>query len=69
MLKIDMFIDKEEILLEDFYYKVLEYLFELYKNKETFAIKYMTKDFNKIKRWENFNKIQESEHKKSLEPL
>jgi hypothetical protein len=69
ILKIDITIDKEEILLENFYYKVLEYLFELYKNKETFAIKYMTKDFDKIKRWDNFNKIQEMEHIKSLEPL
>ena len=56
-------------MLEEFYYKVLEHLFDLYKNKETFAIKYMTKDFNKINRWTNFNKIQELEHLKSLESV
>ena len=69
VLNINILFDKEELLLEEFYYKVLEHLFDLYKNKETFAIKYMTKDFNKINRWTNFNKIQELEHLKSLESV
>lgn len=69
ILKIPLSIKKPEILLEDFFYEVLEHLFEKYKEKETFAIKYMTKNFNKINRWENFNRIQELKHIESLEPI
>jgi hypothetical protein len=56
--------------LEDFYYRILEYLFELYsRGNETHVIKYMTKDFYKINRWENYNKKQELAHMQSLEPI
>ena len=69
ILKIHYSLDEEEMLLEDFYYKILELLFDKYNDKETFALKYMTKDFNKINRWENFNKVQEAEHIKSLQSV
>jgi len=69
ILKISYSFYDEEILLEEFYYKILEVLFNKYKNKETFALKYMTKDFDKINKWKNFNKVQEAEHIKSLESV
>lgn len=69
VLKIDYSIDENELLLEDFYYIILEHLFKIYKNKDTSVIKYMTKDFNKINRWENFNKVQSIKHIESLEEV
>lgn len=67
ILGLNMVVSNQEILLEEFYYKVLEYMYGLYKNKDTFVIKYMTKEFDKINRWDNFNKIQWFEHIKTLE--
>jgi hypothetical protein len=70
ILNINMSIDENKLTLEDFYYRILEYLFELYsRGNETHVIKYMTKDFYKINRWENYNKKQELAHMQSLEPI
>jgi hypothetical protein len=68
-LNINLKIEESELTLENFYYLVLEYLFEIYKNKDTNVLKYMTKDFNKINRWDNFNRIQSLKHLESLESI
>jgi hypothetical protein len=60
---------KKEINLEEFYYKIIEYLFSLYKNKDTHALQYLTKNFNKINKWNNFNKMQYLAHIESLESV
>ena len=52
------------MLLENFYYLLLEELFNKYHNNKLLEL--MTKDFTKINRWNNFNKIQFLEHVNSL---
>ena len=69
VLNINISFNENKLTLEEFYYKVLEYLFESYSKKDTFVIKYMTTNFNKINRWENFNKKQELAHIQSLNSL
>lgn len=69
ILNINIFFDEKEMSLEEFYYKILEHLFSLYYKKETKVIKYLTKDFVKINRWINFNKIQHQAHNDSLNNL
>ena len=70
IMKIKMEVEVDDIMsIEDFYYKLLENIFELYKNKETKVIQYMCKNFTKINRWENFNKIQCDEHINSLKNI
>jgi hypothetical protein len=56
---------EEQITLEDFYYLILENIFERYKMNSK-IIHLMTRDFNGIKRWENFNKIQSINHMNSI---
>ena len=56
--------NNSEMLLEKFYYLLLEELFRKYHNNK--LLKQMTKDFTKINRWNNFNKIQFLEHINSL---
>ena len=69
ILNINMSFDENKLTLEEFYYRVLEHLFEIYHKTDTSAIKYMTIDFNKVNRWENFNKIQELAHIQSLKSV
>lgn len=69
ILNINIYFDEKELTLEEFYYKILEHLFTLYYKKETIVIKFLTKDFVKINRWENFNKIQHQAHNDSLNNL
>jgi hypothetical protein len=69
ILNINMSFDENKLTLEEFYYRVLENLFEIYHKTDTYAIKYMTTDFNKINRWDNFNKIQELSHIESLKSV
>jgi hypothetical protein len=70
MLNINMSVDENKLTLEEFFYRILEYLFEIYnRGDETHVIKYMTTNFYKITRWENFNKKQELAHIQSLEPI
>ena len=71
ILNIDIEFDFEsgELSLEEFYYRVLDHLFKLYYNKDTQVLKYITTNFDKINRWENFNKVQELAHIKSLESV
>jgi hypothetical protein len=62
---------KDEMKMEDFYYKILEKLFDKYNGTnqtKTKVIQFMSKNFTKINRWENFNETQELAHIKSLEP-
>lgn len=69
VLNIDISFDENKVTLEEFYYKVLEHLFDIYHKADTHAIKYMTANFNKITRWVNFNEIQELAHIQSLESV
>jgi hypothetical protein len=62
ILKINIFIKDEELYLEEFYYRILEQLFEQYKNTNTNVLQFLTTNFTKINRWINFNKIQNEEH-------
>jgi hypothetical protein len=48
------------MLLENFYYLLLEELFRKYHTNK--LLEQMTKDFTKINRWTNFNKIQFLDH-------
>lgn len=66
ILKINFIINEEELYLEEFYYRILEHLFEKYKNKNTNVLQFLTSDFTKINRWKNFNKVQNEEHLQSL---
>jgi hypothetical protein len=66
ILNINIIFTETELTIEEFYFRILEHLFLIYSNKETHVIKYLTKNFNKINRWENFNKKQHLEHIKSL---
>ena len=52
------------MLLENFYYLLLEELLKIYKNN--IILKQMTQDFTKINRWNNFNKVQFLNHLNSL---
>jgi hypothetical protein len=69
LLNINMHIDKEitEISMEEFYYKILENLFANYYKKNNIVLDCLTKDFIKINRWINFNKMQHIAHIKSLD--
>lgn len=53
-----------DMLLEKFYYLLLDELFNKYHNN--IILEQMTKNFTKINRWENFNKIQFLDHLKTL---
>lgn len=69
VLNISIKFTDDKMTLEDFYYEVLEHLFDIYNKVDTRAIKYMTCNFNKINRWDNFNKKQALAHIKSLESV
>jgi hypothetical protein len=58
----------DTLALEDFYYLVLEELFKKYRS-DSKIIYLMTRDFNGINRWENFNKIQSLNHLDSLNTI
>jgi len=64
LLNIRIIHNKSDMLLENFYYLLLEELFRKYHNNK--LLEQMTKDFTKINRWKNFNKIQFLEHVNSL---
>jgi hypothetical protein len=69
VLNIDVLFNQNQISMEDFYYKILEYILSIYTKNETFALKYLTNNFTKINRWENFNKLQNMAHETSLNNL
>ena len=56
--------NNSDMLLENFYYLLLEELLKIYKNN--IILKQMTQDFTKINRWNNFNKVQFLNHLNSL---
>jgi hypothetical protein len=53
-----------DMLLENFYFILLEELFDKYHNNT--LLEQMTQDFTKINRWKNFNKVQFLEHINTL---
>lgn len=67
-LRIPIIIKEDILLLEDFYYRLLDSLFIQYNISlaDTKVLKYLTKNFTKINKWDNFNKIQCKEHELSL---
>ncbi len=67
-LKIPILLE-EDMDLEEFYWRLLDSLFEMYPKEDSKVLQYMTKKFNKINRWENFNRLQCIEHIKSLEAV
>lgn len=61
---------EESMTLEEFYFRVLESMLELYMDiEQTKVLQFMTKKFNKINRWANFNKLQWDEHVNSLNSI
>lgn len=67
LLRIPILIE-QEMTLEEFYYRLLESMLEIYSHtNKTKVLQYMTAEFIKINRWENFNKVQCLEHLKTLE--
>lgn len=69
MLRIPIIINQDETTLEEFYYILLDSIFRMYPIIDSIALKYMSKNFEGVKRWKNFNKQQTECHQESLKEI
>lgn len=68
-LRIPIIINETEIKLEEFYYTLLESVFKMYPITDSIALKHMSKNFERVNRWENFNQKQTECHRESMREI